>query len=53
LLSYEKDLNILNNLICSNQEELSRKIESIWQDNPSSFQILPYLLAIRDNENFA
>ena len=43
-------------ILCStwcSQEILSQKIESIWQDNPNSFQILPYLLAVRDNENFA
>jgi DNA adenine methylase len=53
LLAYEKDLNVLNNLICSNQEELAQRIESIWQENPQSFQILPYLLAVRDSESFA
>ena len=53
LTAYEKDLNVLNNLICPNREELDQRIEKIWQENPTSFQILPYLLAIRDNENFA
>jgi DpnII restriction endonuclease len=28
-------------------------VKNIWQESPQSFQILPYLLAIRDNENFA
>ena len=52
LLNYEKDLEILNNLICSSQEELSQRTTKIWQENPQSFQVLPYLLAIRDSENF-
>lgn len=52
LIAYEKDLSALNNLICANQEELSQRIEKIWQEKPTSFQILPYLLAIRDDENF-
>jgi hypothetical protein len=45
-------LEVLNNLICSNQEELNKKIAEIWQETPQSFQVLPYLLAIRDSENF-
>jgi DNA adenine methylase len=53
LLSYEKDLAVLNSLICASPEELSQQIEKMWQENPQSFQILPYLLAVRDNENFA
>lgn len=53
LNSLAKDLIALNNLICANNKELEKKIESIWQENPQSFQILPYLLAIRDSENFA
>jgi hypothetical protein len=53
LLNYEKDLEILNNLICPNKEELNKRIVEIWQENPQSFQALPYLLAIRDSENFA
>ena len=53
LVVYEKDLKVLNGLICANQEELSQKIETIWDESPQSFQVLPYLLAVRDNENFA
>ncbi|MCE8163860.1 MAG: Dam family site-specific DNA-(adenine-N6)-methyltransferase [Candidatus Moeniiplasma glomeromycotorum] len=53
LTAYEKDLSVLNNLICSNQEELNQRIENIWQESPSAFQILPYLLAVRDGENLA
>lgn len=53
LLAYEKDLVILNSLICASEEELGKKIENIWQETPQSFQILPYLLAIRNNENFS
>ena len=53
LNNYEKDLGILNNLICANQEELEKRIEKIWKENPQSFQILPYLLAVRDGENLA
>jgi hypothetical protein len=52
LFAYEKDLSILNNLICANEDELREKIEKIWKVNPQSFQVLPYLLAIRDGENF-
>jgi len=52
LLVYEKDLDILNSLICANEAELREEIEKIWKDNPQSFQVLPYLLAIRDGENF-
>jgi len=29
LLAYEKDLRVLNNLICSNKEELAKRIEKI------------------------
>lgn len=53
LTVYEKDLTILNDLICDNQEELSQKIPQIWQEKPQSFRVLPFLLAIRDGENFA
>lgn len=53
LTAYEKDLSVLNNLICDNKEALNKEIRKIWQESPQSFQILPYLLAIRDNENFA
>ncbi|RHZ35879.1 DpnII family type II restriction endonuclease [endosymbiont GvMRE of Glomus versiforme] len=53
LMAYEKDLNILNSLICANKEELNQRIQQIWQEAPQSFQALPLLLAIRDNENFA
>jgi DNA adenine methylase len=52
LLVYEKDLNVLNDLICADGKELNQRIEKIWQERPHSFQILPYLLAVRDNENF-
>lgn len=53
LLSYEKDLTVLNGLICANQEELNQQIEKVWEKDSQSFQILPYLLAVRDGENFA
>ncbi|MCE8163986.1 MAG: Dam family site-specific DNA-(adenine-N6)-methyltransferase [Candidatus Moeniiplasma glomeromycotorum] len=53
LTAYEKDLSILNNLICDNQKELEKRVEKIWAENPQSFQILPYLLAVRDGENLA
>ena len=53
LLNYEKYLEILNNLICSNQEELNERATKIWQESPQSFQVLPYLLAIRNSENFS
>jgi DNA adenine methylase len=52
LLVYEKDLDILNSLICANEEKLRKKIEDIWRENYQSFRILPYLLAIRDSDNF-
>jgi len=52
LFVYEKDLGVLNSLICANEGELKEEIEKIWKDNPQSFQVLPYLLAIRDGENF-
>lgn len=53
LMAYEKDLNVLNNLVCANKGELDQRIEKLWQESPQSFQILPYLLAIRDSEKFA
>lgn len=53
LLTYEKDLIILNKLICDSKEELENRIEKIWKSSPQSFEILPYLLAIRDQEKFA
>jgi hypothetical protein len=53
LVAYEKDLNILNSLICDGKEELNQQIEKIWQENPQVFQTLPYLLAVRDGENLA
>jgi len=53
LLTYEKDLISLNSLICDNLEQLKERINQIWKENPTSFQILPYLLAVRDNENFS
>ncbi|KLL03751.1 MAG: DNA adenine methylase, partial [Mycoplasmataceae bacterium RV_VA103A] len=53
LLVYDQDLKTLNSLICANKEELEKRIEQIWLESPHSFQILPYLLAVRDGENFA
>jgi DNA adenine methylase len=53
LTAYEKDLSVLNSLICASKVELNQQIEKVWEKNSQSFQILPYLLAVRDNENFA
>ena len=53
LMSYEKDLSVLNNLVCANKEELNQRIQKIWEEKPQVFQVLPYLLAVRDNKNFA
>jgi len=53
LLIYEKNLIVLNFLICDNLEQLRERINQIWKENPISFQILPYLLAVRDNKNFS
>jgi hypothetical protein len=45
-------LEVLNSLICPSQEELNQRVAKIWQESSQSFQVLPYLLAIRDSENF-
>jgi hypothetical protein len=53
LVTYQKDLEILNDLISADKNELAAKITKIWQASPHSFQVLPLLLAVRDTENFA
>lgn len=43
-------LNTLNFIICSSQEELERRIKSLFKNDKNVFIILPYLIAISKNK---
>ena len=52
VLENELKLNILNTLICNNEEEFKKRLKIIYNNSPDAFSIINLLIAERDNLDY-